>query len=54
MTPETIKSIQNHFTEREIAIIAESLNAYDRYVGGTKQTRYEANKLYQLFNAAKK
>ena len=46
------KFIASYFTKREIQIIAESLDAYNRYVGGSKQTRFEANRLCQSFTAA--
>jgi hypothetical protein len=46
------KFIASYFTKREIQIIAESLEAYNRYVGGSKQTRFEANRLCQSFAAA--
>ena len=54
MTVETAKFLKNHFTARELEIIAESLDAYDRYVGGTKQKRFEADKLSRLFKLARK
>lgn len=46
------KAMSKYYTKRELRIIAESLDAYDRLVVGSKQTRFEANRLQQIFRAA--
>lgn len=49
---DTAKAMSKYYTKRELQIIAESLDAYDRLVSGSKQTRFEANRLRQIFTAA--
>lgn len=46
------KAMSKYYTKRELQIIAESLDAYDRLVGGSKQTRFEADRLKQIFSTA--
>lgn len=47
---QTIKSMSNHFTPKELQLIAESISYYVRHVSG--QQKYTANKLQQIFTLA--
>ena len=54
MPEDTARVLKNHFTKQEIEIMSEALNAYDRYVGGTKSKRFYADRLRQIFAMAKR
>lgn len=53
MPTDAAKFLKNHFTKEEIEIMSEALDAYDRYVGGTKSKRFYANRLHQIFALAR-
>lgn len=52
MNEQTIKSMRNNFTPKELQLIAEAMGYYERHLSG--QQKYTVNKIQQVFSLAQK